>query len=76
MKAIILAAGMGNRLLHLTSNTPKCMLKVYGKTIIEHQFDVFMALGINDISIEKGFLKEQINYPETKSCYNDDYKNV
>ncbi len=75
MKAIILAAGMGNRLLHLTTNTPKCKLKVYGKPIIEHQLDVFKDLGINDISIVKGFMKEQINYPETKSYYNDDYKN-
>lgn len=74
MKAIILAAGMGNRLLHLTSNTPKCKIKVYGKPIIEHQLDVLRSLGITDISIVKGFLSEQIDYPGTKSYYNEDYR--
>ncbi len=74
MKAIIIAAGMGNRLLHMTIDKPKCKLKVYGKPIIEHQLDIFKDLGIKDITIVKGFLAEQINYPETKSYYNDDYK--
>lgn len=73
MKAIILAAGMGNRLLHLTTNIPKCKLKVFGKPIIEHQLDVLRSLGIIDISIVKGFLKEHIDYPETKSYENAAY---
>lgn len=75
MKAIILAGGMGNRLLHLTTNTPKCMLKVHGKPIIEHLLTALMDLGINDISIVKGYLKDQINYERTKSYYNQDYEN-
>lgn len=75
MKAIIIAAGMGNRLLHLTQDTPKCLLKINNKPIIEHQLEIFKSLGISDISIVKGFLKDQINYPGTKSFTNDDYQN-
>src|SRR3989344_4702865 len=75
MKAIIIAAGMGNRLFHLTQDTPKCLLKINGKPIIEHQLDIFKSLGITDITIVKGFLKDQINYPGTKSYINSDYKN-
>ena len=75
MKVVIIAAGMGTRLLHLTKDTPKCMVKVRGKPILEHQLDVFHSFGITDICIIKGYLKEQINYPHTRSYYNDDYKN-
>ena len=75
MKAIIIAAGMGNRLFHLTLNTPKCLLKINGKPIIEHQLEIFRSLGISDITIVKGFLQDQINYPGTKSHINDDYRN-
>ncbi len=74
MKVVVIAAGMGTRLLHLTKDTPKCMVKVGGKPIIEHQLNIFHSLGIHDISIVKGYLKEQINYPNTKSYYNDNYQ--
>ncbi len=74
MKAIIIAAGMGTRLLHLTKDMPKCKLKVHGKPLIEHTLDIFKELGITDISVVKGFLKEQISYPDVKSYYNDQYQ--
>lgn len=73
MKAVILAAGDGDRLLHLTVDAPKCKVRVYGKPIIEHQLEVFGSHGIADISIVKGYLREQINYPGTKSYINADY---
>ncbi|MEX1026662.1 MAG: nucleotidyltransferase family protein [Candidatus Paceibacterota bacterium] len=37
MKAVILAAGRGKRMLHLTEDTPKPMLQVAGKTLLEHK---------------------------------------
>ncbi|MDP3733899.1 MAG: phosphoenolpyruvate mutase [Nanoarchaeota archaeon] len=73
MKVILIAAGMGTRLLHLTKDMPKCKVHVRGKPIIEHALDIFKELGMTDISIVKGFMKEQINYPGTKAYYNDDY---
>lgn len=74
MKAIILAAGSGTRLLHLTKDIPKCKVKVRGKPIIEHALHVLEDAGIKDVSIVKGFLHEEINYPNTKSYYNYDYE--
>lgn len=73
MKAIILAAGDGDRLLHLTVDIPKCKVRVFGKPIIEHELDVLGAAGIEDVSIVKGYLHEQINYSRTKSYFNPDY---
>ena len=48
MKAIILAAGQGTRLGNLTKDTPKGMLQINGKTIIEHQIELFRSIGIDD----------------------------
>ena len=44
MNAIILAAGMGIRLLPDTENTPKGMIKLFDKSIIEMQIDIFKIL--------------------------------
>ena len=35
--AILLAAGLGSRLLPLTADRPKCLIEVGGRTILEHQ---------------------------------------
>jgi NDP-sugar pyrophosphorylase family protein len=55
VKAIIIAAGMGIRLNPMTNDKPKCMLELNGKTILQHQLDVFHANGITDISVIKGY---------------------
>lgn len=55
MKAIILSAGQGGRLLPLTETLPKCLLSLGDKTIIEHQLDSLRACGITDVAIVTGF---------------------
>jgi choline kinase len=75
MKAIIIAAGMGIRLNPMTNDKPKCMLEIKGKTILQHQLDVFHANGITNISIIKGYKKEEINYAGLKYYINDNYRN-
>ena len=54
-KAIILSAGQGRRLLPLTESSPKCLLPISGKTIIEWQIDALLAAGIGEISVVTGF---------------------
>ena len=41
MKIIILAAGEGKRLRPLTNEKPKCMVELFGKSILETQIDIF-----------------------------------
>ncbi|MGV8074697.1 MAG: NTP transferase domain-containing protein [Syntrophobacteraceae bacterium] len=60
MKAIILNAGLGSRLLPVTKKIPKCMIMVKGKSILEHQIDNLRESGIESILIVVGYLKEKI----------------
>ena len=60
MKAMILAAGRGERLRPLTDSTPKPMLPVAGKPLLEHHIERLVAAGINQIVINTCWLAEQI----------------
>ena len=42
MNVIILAAGEGNRLKPLTNDTPKCLVKLFGKSLLDWQLDLIM----------------------------------
>ena len=59
-KAVLLIGGRGTRLKPLTDKTPKALLKVQGKTIVEHLFDLLKKYGIRDVILCVGYLKEQI----------------
>jgi dTDP-glucose pyrophosphorylase len=58
--AVIMAGGKGQRLLPLTERTPKPMLKVGEKPIIEHNLDRLVLFGIDDFWISINYLGEQI----------------
>lgn len=60
MKAMILAAGRGSRLAPLTDATPKPMLSVHGKPLIESQIQWLMQAGIREFVINLHHLGEQI----------------
>ncbi|MBR1499752.1 MAG: phosphocholine cytidylyltransferase family protein [Bacteroidaceae bacterium] len=60
MKAIILAAGTASRLRPLTSNTPKCLLKVGERTLLQRSMDALIEAGISQFVIVTGYLHEQI----------------
>ena len=74
MKAIIIAAGRGNRMKNLTANSPKCLLEINGKTIIQSQIDHLRSLEINNISVVKGYLQEKICFPNLTYYLNNNYR--
>lgn len=60
MKAFLLAAGKGTRLQPLTFHTPKCLVPICGKPLLEYWFDLFEKYGINDILINTSHLSEKV----------------
>ena len=73
MNVIILAAGEGKRLHPLTLTKPKCMVELFGKTILERQISVFRKCGINDICIVTGHKSELINYSNIDYIKNNNF---
>lgn len=55
MKAVILSAGQGKRLLPLTAENPKCLLNIEGQSIIEWQIRELAKCGIDRISVVAGY---------------------
>ena len=63
MKVVIMAGGKGTRLKEITKDEiPKPMVKVLGKTILEHQIDVLKKNDLKDIIIIVGYLGEKIKH--------------
>ena len=73
INAIILAAGMGKRLDPLTKDIPKGMVKLFGKSLLEIQIDIFKQYDINDITIVTGYLGEKITFPDINYIKNKNY---
>lgn len=77
-KAIIMAAGYGSRLSPVTDKCPKPLVKVNGVRMIATLIDALMKSNINDITIVRGYKKEQFDilkedYPDIKFIDNDVY---
>ncbi len=60
MIAIVLIAGVSRRLYPITKETPKCLIEIGGKTILDHQFDALKACGIREVVVVLGYRREQI----------------
>lgn len=60
MKAMILAAGRGERLGALTQTCPKPLLEISGEALLIHHIKRLKAIGIEEIVINVSYLKEQI----------------
>lgn len=77
-RAVFLAAGFGSRMVPITLNTPKPLVRVHGKRIIETLIDAVLAAGIKEIYIVRGYLGEQFEllqkkYPMIKLIENPEY---
>lgn len=60
MKAIILAAGRGSRMLSLTDDRPKCLVELKGKPLLHWQLEALRGAGIADILVVRGYLKDRV----------------
>jgi len=60
MRAIILVAGVGWRLRPHTEATPKCLLEIGGKTLLRRYLEALLSLGVQDVVLVVGHLKDQI----------------
>lgn len=60
MKAILLAAGRSTRLYPITLATPKCLLEVGGRTLLEYQLDALEKCGVDEVIVVTGYFREMI----------------
>ena len=67
--AVLMAGGKGERLRPLTEKTPKPLLKVGDKCIIDHNIDRLISYGVQHINVTVNYLKEQIeeHYQEPRN---------
>lgn len=77
-RAVIMAAGFGSRLVPITLNTPKPLVRVHGKRMIDSVLDAVVAAGIEEIIIIRGYLGEQFDqlrykYPQIQFVDNPLY---
>ncbi|MEP7315979.1 MAG: phosphocholine cytidylyltransferase family protein [Sphingomicrobium sp.] len=85
MKAIILSAGQGSRLGHLTDDRPKCLIEFDGRSLLDRQLDTLDTHGIDDVVVVTGFRDDQIEKalerrraagegPSVRTAFNPFYK--
>ncbi len=60
-RAVFMAAGFGSRLVPITLNTPKPLVRVKGKRIIDSLLDAVVSVGIEEIYLVRGYLSEQFD---------------
>lgn len=77
-RAVILAAGFGSRMIPITLNTPKPLVRVKGERIIDSLLDAISEAGIQEVIIVRGYLSEQFDqllykYPHIKFLENPIY---
>src|SRR6476619_8338112 len=82
MKAIILSAGQGSRLGHLTDDRPKCLIEFGGRSLLDRQLDTLAANGVDEVVVVTGFRDDQIEAvlarrtggPKVRTVFNPFFK--
>ena len=77
-KAVVMAAGFGSRMMPATADRPKPLVTVNGVRILDTLLDALVAVGIQDITVVRGYKKERFDeivekYPFIKFIDNDRY---
>ena len=63
MRAVILAAGRGSRMGHLSDDRPKCLVEFEGQPLIERQIAALRRGGVDEIGVVRGYRAETIDFP-------------
>ena len=71
MKALILNSGTGQRLKPATDEIPKCLVRLNGKTILEHQLEILESFSVNNYIITTGPFENKI-----KETISESFKNL
>jgi L-glutamine-phosphate cytidylyltransferase len=85
MKAIILSAGQGSRLGHMTDDRPKCLIEFNSRSLLDRQLDTLAANGVGEAVVVTGFHDELVNAaierrraagegPRVRTVFNPFYK--
>ena len=74
MKAIVLAAGEGSRMGKLTQNTPKPLVKINGKTIIERQLSILKQNEILDVVIITGPHNKKFDFEKVRYIHDENFR--
>ena len=86
MKAVILSAGQGKRLLPLTAERPKCLLSLADRSVLAWQLEVLAANGVDQVTVVTGYgaelvdreiagYRKQQSEQQVATLYNRDYAN-
>lgn len=78
-RLLVFAAGFGSRLVPITLNTPKPLVRVKGRRIIDTLLDAALSAGIEEIYVVRGYLGEQFDqllyrYPTIQFIENPAYQ--
>ena len=60
MKAFLLAAGLGTRLRPLTDHTPKCLVEVGGRALLDIWLDALAGVGVDEVLVNTHHLADQV----------------
>jgi mannose-1-phosphate guanylyltransferase len=61
VRVLLLAAGVGSRLLQFTATTPKCLIKINDRPLLDYWLELLFDAGIERILINTHYLSEQVN---------------
>ncbi len=77
MRAIIIAAGRGRRLMPLTADSPKCFAEVQGKRLLDWDLAALLSAGIKEVCFIGGYQIDKVRaqYPQFTFRHNDNWEN-